>query len=70
MKLGIGTYAYTWSIGFSGAEPAKPITAFDLLAKARELGVRVVQSGRSNSRSGLAALRPSTCGDRSLLAGV
>jgi sugar phosphate isomerase/epimerase len=45
MKLGIGTYAYMWSIGFSGAEPAKPMTALELLAKARELGVRVVQYG-------------------------
>jgi sugar phosphate isomerase/epimerase len=34
-----------WSIGFSGAEPAKPMTALELLAKARELGVRVVQYG-------------------------
>lgn len=45
MKLGIGTYAYMWSIGFSGAEPAKPMTALELLAKARELGVDVVQYG-------------------------
>lgn len=45
MKLGIGTYAYMWSIGFSGAQPAKPMTALDLLAKARKLGVRVVQYG-------------------------
>jgi len=45
MKLGIGTYAYMWSIGFSGAEPAKPMTALELLVKARELGVRVVQYG-------------------------
>jgi sugar phosphate isomerase/epimerase len=45
MKLGIGTYAYMWSIGFSGAKPAKPMTALDLLSKARELGVGVVQYG-------------------------
>jgi len=45
MRLGIGTYAYMWSIGFPGAQPAQPMTALDLLAKARELGVHVVQIG-------------------------
>jgi len=34
-----------WSIGFPGAQPAQPMTALDLLAKARELGVHVVQIG-------------------------
>jgi sugar phosphate isomerase/epimerase len=34
-----------WSIGFAGAEPAKPMNAFGLLQKARELGVKVVQYG-------------------------
>lgn len=45
MKLGIGTYAYMWSIGFPGAEPENPMTPLGLLAKARELGVKVVQIG-------------------------
>jgi len=45
MRLGIGTYCYMWSIGLEGAEPAKPMTAMDLLGKARELGVGVVQMG-------------------------
>ncbi|HWR50738.1 MAG TPA: sugar phosphate isomerase/epimerase family protein [Bryobacteraceae bacterium] len=45
MKLGIGTYAYTWSMGLPGAMPERPMTGLDLLAKARELGVRVVQFG-------------------------
>ena len=45
MKLGISTYAYTWSIGFPGAEPVCPMTAVDLLAKAHELGIMVVQIG-------------------------
>lgn len=45
MRLGIGTYAYMWSIGFPGAQPENPMTAFDLLAKAQELGVKVVQYG-------------------------
>jgi sugar phosphate isomerase/epimerase len=34
-----------WSIGFEGAAPAHPLTASGLLAKARELGVKVVQIG-------------------------
>ena len=45
MKLGIGTYAYMWSIGFPGAEPEHPLGALDLLEKARLLGVGVVQFG-------------------------
>lgn len=45
MKLGIGTYAYMWSIGFPGAMPVRPMSALHLLDKARELGVGVVQFG-------------------------
>ena len=45
MKLGIGTYAYSWSIGLPGAMPGHPMTALGLLNKARELGVKVVQYG-------------------------
>lgn len=45
MKLGIGTYCYMWSIGFPGAEPQNPMTALELLAKAREFGLHVVQYG-------------------------
>lgn len=45
MKLGIGTYTYMWSIGFPGAEPEVPMRALDLLKKAAEMGVEVVQFG-------------------------
>jgi sugar phosphate isomerase/epimerase len=45
MKLGIGSYAYTWSIGFSDQMPEEPLSAVGLLVKARDLGVRVVQIG-------------------------
>jgi hypothetical protein len=45
MRLGIGSYAYTWSIGFSDQMPAEPLSALGLLAKARDLGVQVVQIG-------------------------
>ncbi len=43
MRLGIGSYTYTWAIGVSGHPPGKLMTAGDLLDKARQLGVRVVQ---------------------------
>jgi len=45
MKLGIGTYTYMWSIGFPGASPEKPMDAMNLISKASELGVHVVQFG-------------------------
>lgn len=45
MRLGIGTYAFMWSIGFEGARPAAPVTARALAETARELGVGVVQYG-------------------------
>ncbi len=45
MKLGIGTYAFMWSIGFPGAEPHPPMDAFALLSQARDLAVQVVQFG-------------------------
>jgi sugar phosphate isomerase/epimerase len=49
MKLGISTYTYMWSIGFRfgdrEANPPRPMSALDLLGKARELGVSVVQMG-------------------------
>ena len=43
MKLGLSTYAYTWSIGVPGQLPEQPMTAMDLLAQAARLDVRVVQ---------------------------
>jgi sugar phosphate isomerase/epimerase len=54
MKLGINTYTFMWSIGFEGANPAfpgraarpkRPMTALDLLEKARALGLSLVQTG-------------------------
>jgi len=55
MKLGIGTYTFMWSIGFPGAEPVQPMNAFDLLGKAREFGVRLVQYGPNLSLANLGA---------------
>ena len=49
MKLGIGTYCYMWAIGFKfgdkEARPPRPMGAFDLLRRAHELGLRLVQYG-------------------------
>ena len=54
MKLGIGAYTFMWSIGFKGpnpaypekeARPTRPLSAVDILRKARELGIHVVQTG-------------------------
>lgn len=45
MKLGIGSYTYPWAIGLPDAEPSKPLRAMDLMEKARDLGVGLVQFG-------------------------
>lgn len=45
MKLGISSYTYPWAIGLPGAAPREPLSALDLLEKARELGVGLVQFG-------------------------
>ncbi|OCX61704.1 endonuclease [Thioclava sp. SK-1] len=43
MKLGLGSYAYRWSIGIKDQHPDKPLDAFDLLDRASALGLQVVQ---------------------------
>ena len=43
MKLGIGSYTYTWAVGVPGQMPVHPMTAMDLCRRAGELGVKVVQ---------------------------
>ncbi|MGQ9919571.1 MAG: sugar phosphate isomerase/epimerase family protein [Bryobacteraceae bacterium] len=46
MRLGIGSYCYTWALGVEGGvRPEKPLSAFDLLDRCVELGVRAVQFG-------------------------
>ncbi len=46
MKLGLGTYCYAWAHGIEGGpRPERPMSAFDLLDRCVELGVRVVQFG-------------------------
>ncbi|RPJ43415.1 MAG: sugar phosphate isomerase/epimerase, partial [Chloroflexi bacterium] len=43
MKLGLSTYTYTWAIGVPGRLPARPMTALDLVDRAQQLGVNVLQ---------------------------
>lgn len=44
MKLGIGSYTYTWAVGVPGYEaPARPLDAAGLVRLAADLGVAVVQ---------------------------
>lgn len=43
MKLGIGSYTFTWAVGVPGYPPTQPMNAFELLEQARSLGAEVVQ---------------------------
>jgi len=43
MRLGISSYTYTWAIGVPGHPPDHPMRAVDLLNRAAELGVHLVQ---------------------------
>lgn len=43
MKLGIGSYTYTWAVGVPGHAPAQRLTALGLCCRAVKLGVTVVQ---------------------------
>jgi sugar phosphate isomerase/epimerase len=45
MKLGISSYTYPWAIGLPDAKPSHPLTPLQLLEKAQELGVGIVQFG-------------------------
>lgn len=43
MQLGISSYTYTWAVGVSGSMPPRPLSAFDLVDKAFDFGLSVVQ---------------------------
>ena len=43
MRLGLGSYAFRWSIGIHDQYPDKPLTPFDLLDIAHEYGLEVMQ---------------------------
>lgn len=43
MKLGLGSYAFRWSIGIKDVQPATPMTAMEVLEIAHLHGLHVVQ---------------------------
>jgi sugar phosphate isomerase/epimerase len=43
MKLGISSYTYTWAVGVRDHIPVEPLTGIQLLDKAKQLGVKLVQ---------------------------
>jgi hypothetical protein len=45
MKLGISSYTFPWAIGLPGALPSEPLKPLQLMEKAQELGVGIVQFG-------------------------
>ena len=45
MKLGISSYTFPWAIGLPDAPPSSPLTSLQLLEKAHDLGVGLVQYG-------------------------
>jgi sugar phosphate isomerase/epimerase len=43
MRLGLSTYSYTWAVGVPGQMPQNPMSAFQLIDRAAELGFHCVQ---------------------------
>lgn len=43
MKLGISSYTFTWAVGVPGSFPEKRLTGIELLYRAKEMGVSLVQ---------------------------
>ena len=43
MQLGLGSYAYRWSIGIKDQVPETPMTPFDVLEEAEKLGLKLIQ---------------------------
>ena len=43
MRLGISSYTYVWAVGVPGYPAVRPMSEHDLLCKANELGVGVLQ---------------------------
>jgi len=43
MKLGISSWTYTWAVGVPGHSPEHSMTALDLLNRASELEVHLLQ---------------------------
>jgi sugar phosphate isomerase/epimerase len=43
MRLGVGSYTYTWAVGVPGHQPTKPMGAGDLVRKANAAGLHCAQ---------------------------
>ena len=43
MRLGIGSYTYTWAVGVPGHAPPSPLSAADLVKKANAAGLHCAQ---------------------------
>ncbi len=43
MRIALSSYTYTWAVGADGRWPTHPLDAFDLVERAQELAVAVVQ---------------------------
>ncbi len=43
MKLGLSTYTYTWAVGVPGNHPETPLTAKNIIDKAKTAGIQLVQ---------------------------
>jgi sugar phosphate isomerase/epimerase len=53
MKLGIGSCTYPWAVGLPEYPPAQALTPTDLMKRALELDIRVVQFGDNMPLNGL-----------------
>jgi 3-oxoisoapionate decarboxylase len=43
MQLGLSTYTYTWAVGVPGQMPANPMSLFQLVDKAHQFRLKVIQ---------------------------
>jgi 3-oxoisoapionate decarboxylase len=43
MKAGLSSYTYTWAVGVPGSVPVKPLTIYDLIDKAAENEIDLIQ---------------------------
>ncbi len=45
MKLGLSSYTYTWAVGVPGSMPVKPLSAFGLIDRIADSGLKLLQIG-------------------------
>ncbi len=70
MRLGISSWTYTWAVGVPGVRPERPLQALDLLDRATELGVHVLQICDNLPLAGLTAAQLSALERRSARLGI